>query len=62
MLITATNKPVVVRFKDPNKSYASNGGEQDQANVGPFDEKRIEVGESFETGDAAIVGAAELEG
>jgi hypothetical protein len=61
MLITATNKPVMIRYKASGKLYAGNSGEADPSqSYGPFDEMRLEVGASFETGDANVLGVSEL--
>ena len=62
MVITASRKPLVIRYRSPDKFYASAAGEADQASNAPFDEMHLEVGESFETGDLVILSIVELDG
>lgn len=62
MVITASRKPLVIRYRSPDKLYSSAAGEADMGLNAPFDEMRLEVGQSFETGDLEILSIAELDG
>lgn len=59
MRITATNCPLVIRYRSKDRYYSSSGGEADPSGS-PFDEVILPIGQVWEGIDVSVIGLEEL--